>query len=89
MNELRGTLLCHYDRTQIDATSATTMRLQRAVVGCWKLRQQGRYHDLGTTLTKLLGALDAAVRAGGSEAIRASPLGSRLQRRVGGVQEAR
>jgi transcriptional regulator with XRE-family HTH domain len=66
MNELRGTLLCHYDRTQIDSDKRDDQRLQRAVVGCWKLRQQGRYHDLGTTLTKLLGALDAAVRAGGS-----------------------
>jgi transcriptional regulator with XRE-family HTH domain len=66
MADLRGTLLCQYDRAQIEGVERDDTRLQRAVVACWKLRQQGRYHDLGTALTKLLGALDTAVRAGGS-----------------------
>ena len=67
MSDLRGTLLCRYDRAQTEADKPDDKRLQRAVVACWKLRQQGRYLDLGTALTKLLAALDTAVRAGGSD----------------------
>jgi transcriptional regulator with XRE-family HTH domain len=66
MADLRATLLCQYDRAQAESVKRDDLRLQRAVVACWKLRQQGRYQDLGTALTKLLGALDAAVQAGGS-----------------------
>lgn len=66
MTQLRGKLLCQYDRAQTDSEKPDDTRLQRAVVACWKLRQQGRYLDLGTALTKLLGSLDTAVRAGDS-----------------------
>jgi transcriptional regulator with XRE-family HTH domain len=66
MSDLRETLLCQYDRPPADVHKRDDTRLQRAVVACWKLRQQGRYQDLGTALTKLLGALDTAVRVGGS-----------------------
>jgi transcriptional regulator with XRE-family HTH domain len=66
MTDLRGTLLCRYDRIPAECDRADDKRLQRGVVACWKLRQQGRYLDLATALTKLLAALDTAIRAGGS-----------------------
>lgn len=67
MTDLRGTLLCRYDRIPTECDRADDKRLQRGVVACWKLRQQGRYLDLATALTKLLAALDTAIRSGGSD----------------------
>jgi transcriptional regulator with XRE-family HTH domain len=64
MAELRKTLLCRYGRPQGELGKPDDTRLQRGVVACWKLRQQGRYLELGTALTRLLTALDTAVRAG-------------------------
>jgi len=64
MAELRRVLLCRYDRAQPDGEKPDDATLQRGVVTCWKLRQQGRYLYLGGMLTKLLGGLDTAVRAG-------------------------
>ena len=64
MAELRRVLLCRYDRAQPDRERPDDATLQRGVVSCWKLRQQGRYFTLGGMLTKLLGGLDAAARAG-------------------------
>ncbi|MCA1680049.1 MAG: helix-turn-helix transcriptional regulator, partial [Actinobacteria bacterium] len=64
MAELRRVLLCRYERAQPNGEKPDDATLQRGVVACWKLRQQGRYLDLGGMLTKLLGGLDAAVRAG-------------------------
>lgn len=63
MAELRRVLLCRYDRAQSEGEKPDEATLQRGVVSCWKLRQQGRYLDLGGLLTKLLGGLDTAVRA--------------------------
>jgi transcriptional regulator with XRE-family HTH domain len=67
MTDLRGTLLCRYDRIPNECERADDKRLQRGVVACWKLRQQGRYLDLATALTKLLAALDTAIRSGGGD----------------------
>jgi transcriptional regulator with XRE-family HTH domain len=64
MAELRRVLLCRYDRAMSGAEKPGDTTLQRGVVACWKLRQQGRYLDLGGMLTKLLGGLDTAVRSG-------------------------
>jgi len=64
MAELRRVLLCGYDRAQPAGGKPGGATLQRGVVTCWKLRQQGRYLDLGGMLTKLLGGLDIAVRNG-------------------------
>ncbi|MEA2224315.1 MAG: hypothetical protein QOH83_2691 [Solirubrobacteraceae bacterium] len=64
MAELRRVLLCRYDRAESGAQKPGDATLQRGVVTCWKLRQQGRYLDLGGMLTKLLGSLDVAVRSG-------------------------
>lgn len=63
MAALRRELLCRYDSDQPDGEKHDDAALQRGVVTCWKLRQQGRYVDLGAMLTKLLGGLDTAVRA--------------------------
>ena len=62
MADLRRVLLCRYDCSS-DGDKPDDASLQRGVVMSWKLRQQGRYVDLGVMLTKLLGGLDAAVRA--------------------------
>jgi len=63
MADLRRVLLCRYDSAPPDGEKPDDATLQRGVVNSWKLRQQGRYVDLGIMLTKLLGGLDAAVRA--------------------------
>jgi transcriptional regulator with XRE-family HTH domain len=64
MADLRRVLLCRYDRAMSGADTPADTALQRGVVACWKLRQQGRYLDLGGMLTKLLSGLDTAVRSG-------------------------
>jgi transcriptional regulator with XRE-family HTH domain len=63
MAELRRVLLCRYDRAHATGGKPCDTTLRRGVVSCWKLRQQGRYLDLGAMLTKLLGGLDTAVQA--------------------------
>jgi transcriptional regulator with XRE-family HTH domain len=64
MADLRRVLLCRYDRAVSAGEKPSGPTLQRGVVACWKLRQQGRYLDLGGMLTKLLAGLDTAVRSG-------------------------
>lgn len=64
MAELRRVLLCRYDHGESTGQKPGDTTLQRGVVTCWKLRQQGRYLDLGGMLTKLLAGLDVAVRSG-------------------------
>ncbi len=64
MADLRRVLLCRYDRAMAAAEKPGDSTLQRGVIACWKLRQQGRYLDLGGMLTKLLSGLDTAVRSG-------------------------
>ncbi|MGH2941747.1 MAG: helix-turn-helix domain-containing protein [Solirubrobacteraceae bacterium] len=61
--DLRRVLLCRYHRAQLDGDKPDDKTLQRGVVASWKLRQQGRYLDLGAMMTKLLCGLDTAVRA--------------------------
>jgi transcriptional regulator with XRE-family HTH domain len=63
MADLRRVLLCRYACSSSDGDKPDDTTLQRGVVTSWKLRQQGRYVDLGVMLTKLLGGLDTAVRA--------------------------
>jgi transcriptional regulator with XRE-family HTH domain len=63
MADLRRVLLCRYD-SAANVEKPDDAVLRRGVVTCWKLRQQGRYVDLGMMLTKLLGGLDTAVRSG-------------------------
>jgi transcriptional regulator with XRE-family HTH domain len=64
MADLRRVLLCRYDRAMATGDTPADTTLQRGVVACWKLRQQGRYLDLGGMLTKLLAGLDTAARSG-------------------------
>jgi transcriptional regulator with XRE-family HTH domain len=62
MADLRRTLLCRYDSAIAEGDRPSDAALRRGVVTCWKLRQQGKYVDLGGMLTKLLGGLDVAAR---------------------------
>jgi transcriptional regulator with XRE-family HTH domain len=64
MADLRRGLLCRYDSATCEGERPDDETLRRGVVTCWKLRQQGRYVDLGAMLTKLLSGLDTAVRTG-------------------------
>jgi transcriptional regulator with XRE-family HTH domain len=63
MADLRRVLLCRYESKPPDGDKPDDATLQRGVVTSWKLRQQGKYVELGLMLTKLLGGLDCAVRA--------------------------